>query len=298
MPITNVTELIWSRELEMLLRMCGEPECFIDDTASDYQRFFAFCRSAKLLRSNRIARRISNFLETLLMHPVDLCEDNAQSLWKESAVRILATDLSKAHWECFVDLKEENDCLDVCPRCARSDFFDGNSLLNTSQNAWEPWRAEMETACGAFFQKGLSGACLVLPNGFVFQSPHPYGVGLALQHRCEEGEENLLLAQAFRFLSEACQKKDKTLLCRIECDAEEAIKLFSYTERQVGLSPMLLCLAPSCDLQKAIVFCGISHPNAVGCALQKQDYPTEADFFAALRRYAALYPLGKLRILE
>ena len=298
MRITNITELVWGRDLEALLRMCGEKERFIDDSASDYQRFCSLCRSAHLLPGNRIVHRTSKILETLLEHPVDLCEENAESLWIESAERLLANHIPPMHGDRFSASEADGECLDVCPRCALSDFWDGNSFLNTSRSAWEPWRDEMEARWEEAFQTELFGVSLTIPRGFVFQSPNPYAVGTALRKRESEEDRNLLLAQAFRFLSEKCTKRERALLCRVECDEGEAIRLFSYAEAKVGLSRLILCLAPSCDHPTLTSFCGVPHSNAVECALQRRDYPTDADFLAALRQCADLYPLGKLMILE
>ncbi|MBE6628512.1 MAG: hypothetical protein E7629_06255 [Ruminococcaceae bacterium] len=296
--ITNITELVWGRDLEALLRMCGEKECFIDDSASDYQRFCSLCRSAHLLPGNRLAYRASKILETLLEHPVDLCEENAESLWIESAERLLVTNVSPTYGDRFSALEADEKCLDICPRCALSDFWNGNSFLNTSRSAWEPWRDEMEARWEDAFQKELFGVSLTLPRGFVFQSPNPYAVDTALRKRESEADRNLLLAQVFRFLSEKCFKSKKILLCRVECDAKEAVRLLSYAEAKVGLSRLILCLVPSCDHPTLTSFCGVPHLNAVECALQRCDYPTDADFLAALRRCADLYPLGNLMILE
>lgn len=298
MRVTNITELIWSHDLEALLRMCGEEEALIGCDASDYERFFAFCRSADLLHGNKLVHRITCFLSSLLQRRVSLCEETAEHLWRESAEVILVTAAGHSLWERFVSEDDEVAEFDVCPRCALSDFFDGNALLNTAQASWEAWRDEMSLICKRAFEQDFFGIFLTLPREFAFCSPHPYRVGMALMQKDGEDAKNLLLAQAFRFLSEECLKRNKTLLCRVECDGNEAFKLFSYAQAQVGLPRLIWSPSMFKDCQALFAFNGAYHSNAVECALQKRDYPTKESFEAALRFCADCYPLGKLQIIE
>jgi hypothetical protein len=162
MRITNITELVWSHESEALLRMCGEEERLIGCDASDYERFFALCRSASLLRGNRLAHRIACFISSLVRHPVELCAENAEILWRESSEALLATSVERSLRESFAPEQSEAENLDICPRQAYSDFFDGNCLLNTSQDSWEAWCDEMKVYCEKAFEQGFFGIFLTI----------------------------------------------------------------------------------------------------------------------------------------
>lgn len=298
---TNITELIRSDGLESLLRMCGEKELCITSTASDYQFFSALCRSAPMLRGNPLVCRINRFLTVILQEPVSLSEDAAEYLWRESAAFFLEADGESVlrAWEIADSEDGEEKELDVCPRCSLSDFFDGNCLFYTSQRSWEAWRDEMKNTCEKAFEEDFEGVCVTLPKDFVFRSPHPYGVELLLRRKNEQDDaRDLLLSQLFRFLSEECFQHGKTILCRVECRGSEAVRLFSYAESRVGLPTLTWSLSPSRDFSDLIAFSGACHQNPIASALQRSDYDTAMEFHAALREYAAVYPLGKLQILE
>ena len=294
MRFANVTELIWSDELEALLRMCGEEERLIGVAASDYDRFFALCRSAHLLRGNLLIHRISSFLASILNRPVSLSEKTAEEIWKDSAEYFLFANVSRSLWEDFNAESTAEKELDICPRLSISNFFDGDLFLSTSQKSWEAWRDEMRDICDKSLGNACSGVMLLLPKAFVFSSPHPYQIGRILQSpKREEEDQNLMIAQLFRFLSEDCSERKLSLLCRVECDPREAVKLFAYAEEQVGLLRLIWSLAVSQSLDALIAFSGKPHQNSVEAAL-----PSSEVSASRLHAFSEGYPLGKLMILE
>ena len=293
MHFSNVTEWIWSEELTSLLRMCGEKDAAIGADASDYERFCALCRSADLLRGNPTVHRISCLLSALLRCPVSLSAENAEVLWQKSAALLWLSETPDVLREDFAMAAPAAPSVDWCARLALSAFFDGNQFLNTSQRSWSDWRNEMLERCGNLLDENARGVSLTLPTSFVFSSPNPYQVGRVLQSETrEDADQNLLIAQLVRFFSEECLRRDRALLCRVECTSLEAVKLFAYTEGQVGLPRLLWSLADLQEIDALIAFCGMPHQKPVEAAL-----PASEASESRLAVFSKCYPLGKLHIL-
>ena len=292
MRISNITELIWNDEWAALLRICGEKEAAVGASASDYERFLAICRSAHLLRGNPMLHRLSSFLTELLKHPISLSQEVAEEIWRETAAYFLFADDVRDLWETFEASPMEAPRDDACPRLAASDFWNGDCLLNTAASSWETWSEEICQRCDQAFEDAFQGVMLTLTKGFVFSSPHPYSVERALQREeRDQREQGLLLSQLFRVLAVSCLEREKTIVCRVECDPTEAIKLFSYAEGQVGLPRLIWCLEAFHAPAGLIAFSGRYHKNSVEAAQPKNE--TTA---ARLQDFSGNYPFGNLWI--
>ena len=95
MPLANLTELIWEERMIPLLRTCGIPERYLGAQASDYERFFAVCSAAPLLKGHPMPIRLSAFLRQEMGVACSLCAQNAAQIWKK-ACRCYGSGLMKA----------------------------------------------------------------------------------------------------------------------------------------------------------------------------------------------------------
>ncbi|MBQ8440549.1 MAG: hypothetical protein IJX19_07805 [Clostridia bacterium] len=299
MRATNLTELIWDGEIAGLLRMCGEDEIFVGNESSDYQRFLAICRSAHLLQGHPFLHRLSCFLREVLKISLFLSIENAEVIWRLGACRLLERAVSREDWKDFSAKPQEEVALPMPFSLDAGRFFKGNDLLNTNAISWDAWKVELQTFCHDAFEKGSAGVLLVLPKDFCFVSPNPYRIGLSLQKEVNnQSDESILPAQLVRFLAEACLKKKKSLLLRVEGDPSQAVKQLSYTETKVGLPSLIWNVVPQADPEPLLQWSAVEHQTFVGCALFRQDYENDFQWNQALRGYAKRYPIGRLQVVE
>ncbi len=292
--VTNATELLWSRELERLLRLCGATEREIDVRASDYERFAALCKAFPLLNGHPMQVYLNAFLKahfpSLPMPSPKTCD----LLWQGIAEDLLA--FPRAPWafltptpmSCLVtDLEVSDLPSHLMP------MPDANLFLTRHVRTYREWRALIEETLRQFCQKGARAVRLRLEHSFVFAQPDLYHVEKALEKPVGEIEKNLLMGQLFRELCEMCTTLSMELLLEADCRNGEAVALLQYAQKCVELPCISWCAVG--DTARALIAfqadaCGASMRQC----LRTADALTDEALHQAIAEAASRYPLGRL----
>lgn len=304
MERSNLTELIWDERIDALLRLCGESERYFGEQASDFERLFALFCALEQLKGHPLPLRLAAFLKTEFSISCPLKRENLEIIWKKSAEALWADpDLQKLPKPDLFAVQEGDDAVFLKDlflggaMLARTRLVGGNRFEKTRATESAVWKEEIKKRCLAAANTGFLGELLVLPESYRFHSPHPYRIDAILQKKKRTPQDQtLLLSQLARYLAEECISYNQAFLVRIEGDPAEAIKLFSYLEKTVGLPFLLWNLPPEGEMDLLLEFSAQHHKRPVICALNKKDFPEPQARRAYLRKLATRYPFGRIRV--
>lgn len=301
-PITNPTELIGRDELQALLGLCQTAGAERLDDASDYELFRALCSARPYLLGHSFPLRAEYLLKTCFGISATLSADACDTIWRTCVEQLRESKVTL--WDCICkSLRDEPIRCLLAPLALSEELplqaepvLDGTFLCRTVTSSWKAWEAEMQAVLDGFGRRGCSSVFYRLPKDYTDVAPNPYSVEQVLTPKTKN--EHLLLAQGFRFLSEACAKRGWTLLLRVECNPEDALALLKRTERTVGI-PTLVWTTSRTDVRDTLLdFTAQSHSSTVRCGLFLADHPSDLELDLALSTLAARYPLGRLAVLS
>ena len=295
--ITNATELLWSKDWERLLRLCGEEERMIDTRASDYERFAALCRAYPKLTGHPMKQYLQAFLKAHFPALPEPSPDTCEHLWREIANALAERDCTPRDFLCrtpmFCLVSEPTSC--ALPSHLRP-LPDAEMLLHTSARTYRDWSTYIENLLEAFLQKGARAVRILLDSSYTFVLPDVYHVEKALSRVGGVGERNLLLSQLFRELCAACRKYTVELFIEADCAPAEAVALVRYAQKSVGL-PILSWCAQGDTAAALIAFQSDAARETITRSLRTRDALTEEALRQTITEEAQRYPLGCMRFL-
>ena len=290
----NITEMLWSDELQGLLRICGAQEREIGDVASDYEKLCALARSMPLLKGHPITARVTAILRDCFAITKPLSADTCEEIWRVSGEALLQNPISQ------ITLATDGDVSlptaeDLFQRFKQSSAFSALLFARTRAKSLDVWMREIESMLYDAVRSGCKMLFFGLPEAFEDRKPSIYHVNMTLHRGVQgKGDLDLLYAQLVRILAQVCQKYELALLLRVECHPDEVINLLSRVEREVGL-PHIIWSTPRTDTRDELLhFSAKSHENSVFAAVFRADYQTDDDFIKALAEWARVYPIGQL----
>ena len=200
-----VTDLIWCRELASMLRFCGVPACEIDDGASQYQRFRAFCGVASCLKGHRLLDFIRQLIKNVFQIDLPLCADTCDEIWKISSQKMMEANITAGEIFKRYQLpsttgilcgpEEGEDALAI----GGAPVLDGNALLDTCASDWTSWEKELLAICDRMDRLKCDRVYLCLNSSFRYQRVSPYHVDQALKSKTEKEGTWVKAAQLLRF---------------------------------------------------------------------------------------------------
>ncbi len=298
--LTNLTELIWGDEIVRTLRLCGRREREIGAAASDFEKWNTLCQSLPLLQGHWLPQYLSFVLKACFAIDTPATPENAHAFWRQTAEQLQAAPRTlwqalqaqglgnEVHLRCNI-ARWQSLPREACP------VWDLNELTKTSAPSWEAWKCSMEEQGRTFLQAGGRLLSLCLPATYRFSSPNPHLVGtiLAKQERSNE-DTSILLTQAIRGALVALNGEVPLLHLRISGNAEEAVKLLSYLNIQVGLPS----LAWSCaeDPLPMLRLASEESFATMLTALSAEDLLARALWERSLRALTSITPRGRLQL--
>ena len=151
---TNVSELIFDKELYALLHFCGLEERAIGECASDFDRFQAYCNATQFMTGHPILKKVEYLLKTCfgIVQPCNL--ETCKAIWSNIADRLFESPITPFD---FLQKASQgqalNPIMDVNSlyrmKDAISDVYPVlsiNSLSDTDAKDWKSWEKEIDLA--------------------------------------------------------------------------------------------------------------------------------------------------------
>lgn len=296
--VCSPVDLMDRPSARQLLRRCDDTTVGHLEQASDYELFRVLCKARPFLFGHPTLRRFEFALQHFLGVSASLCEDQCDAVWRACVDRLLFSSVTK--WNLLDQARVADVHVVFEPRELTNDLPQGirpvlnaSTLYKTSADTWEVWKTEMEQTISAFSLRGCQHVLLHLSEDYCDADPNPYTVGKALQEKGKNGQ-SLLLAQTFRFLSQACQDTGCTLILRVSAPKSEVLSLLKRTEQTVGI-PALIWTAKNDETAEALLDASLqSHPHAMRCGVCLADHPSDKELETRLAFCAARYPIGSI----
>ncbi len=298
MSLGTLTEMIGRESLVRLLRLCGAQACETADTASDYEVFRAFCRSAEYLSGHPLLARARAILKQCFSIDEPISPETCDAIWKSTADALLQAPISidldavELNTEtCIPQLREEN-------RISLASAFPATLLARTRSGSFDAWMREIGSVLTDARARGCTRVFFGLPAPYTDRKPDIYHVDQVLhQARRQKPDLDLLYAQLMRTLAKHARELGMELILRVECGAEDAIALLDRVERDVGLPPLVWSAADADTRDALIEWSSKQHDRAVTAALIERDYPTADALDESVSVWATVYPVGRLQLL-
>ncbi|MBQ9784638.1 MAG: hypothetical protein IJW29_03965 [Clostridia bacterium] len=289
--VSNATELLWSKDLERLLRLCGIPEREIDARASDYERFAALCKAFALLDGHPMQFYLKSFLRayfpSLPMPEPETCE----CLWRGIADNLLANPRTPSDFLPTAPIGILLPSLEIPALPPQlTPVLDADLLLRSQGRAYGEWRAWIAETVERFSQNGARQVRVRLARDFSFAQPNVYHVEQALKKTTDA--HDLLLCQLVRELCEVCARCSVALLLEADCDAREAASLLRYARKAVGLPRVNWCASGAAD--ELLDFQADACGESMRRCLRSADALTADALYQTIADAATRYPLGCL----
>ena len=291
----NLTEILWSDELQRCLWLCGATEREIGEDASDYERFGVLARMMPMLKGHPVSARVASLLRTCFSIETPLSSDTCEEIWRTSAEKLLREPMREIPPETVVGKVESFTEADLSQKLSLSSAFSALLFARTRAKSFEVWMREIESVVYDALRSGCKALFFGLPEAFCDVKPSLYHVNMTLHRGVKEKADlDLLYAQLMRCLSQVCQEQDLTLILRIETASEHIRTLLDRVEREVGL-PTLIWSTPREDVREELLnFSAKHHKNPIFAAIQRSDYTVSEAFSQALPVWAKSYPIGRL----
>ena len=293
--VTNASELLRSEEIYRILHLCGIPAAEGSEVASDWELFFSFCKAYPLLRGHLVAERTGELLCERLSLSLPLTEENAATLWRESAAHLAAHPLSMsdltvgaAPWLC------DGETLPAEFPERMPHVLDSAVLMPRDAETRAAWNERIRTVLSSLSEQGCVGVRFLTGAAYEFTEPNPYAVDRALATRRRGRDaENLLLSQLLREICGACTETGLPLTVECEGDAAAA-ELLRYVRRTVGLPPITVSARMPATRDALL---SLAEEADIRMAIRLSDAPTARELSDTLEAMAARYPIGRVRLI-
>lgn len=299
--VSNPTELLWDREMERTLRLCGVEADFLE-RASDYEKLCALCEAMPSLEGHPDRSYFAYAIDQYFGIETPVLPQKCKEIWRQAAHALLENplsifdvarvshDASPIRWLCDGIALPDDLPHDVIP------VFCGDLISPKECGASdvEALRERVSKLLDSFSEAGCNSISLRVPATYLFSEPDPYRVGLCLKGSFFDGWENLWLGQRMRLCSQECQSRGWTLILDVLAGVEQILPLLHYTERSVGLSRTVWMSSDPQVRDGILEFSAKPHKNELLWALRMRDFPTASELCAAWESAAARYPAGRL----
>ncbi|MBR2721854.1 MAG: glucuronate isomerase [Clostridia bacterium] len=303
--VRTVTDLLFDKDVEALLRLCEIPSHRFSEKASQYDKFCALCKACELAEGHPTALWCQVLLEKVFGIDLPLLPENCETIWQKSSVLLQETAMT---WQAALErlygqspvrlLWQDADGLDELPKnCVP--VLDGSLFCQTNLDmSWQSFVASAQKTLDTFEEKGCRSVFFTLSEDYTFDEPNLYTVNQLLERQDPSLlQGDLWTTQVLRLLSAECKKRSWALCLRLHCDEGELLRLISYLQSSVGLCRLLFSASHPSAEQAMLDVQAREHGEEMTWALWRRDYPTTLSWKGALQSYRERYPIGRLQIL-
>ena len=292
--ITNPIELFWSDDLCALLRLCGEGEDAIGESASDFDKFQALCRALPLLDGHPTRAWIVSILKKYFDVKELPTEETAAIVWKILSERLFGEPLSP---QTFVSGAWLCDGLTIPSTLPENvtPVLNANLVLQTNAKTAALWSSEISSTVVHFVQKGCQKIVFEMGKSFDFVTPSLYHVNRALSLAKKDREAtNILTCQLTRELCTFAQAHDLLLVLECNENSSALARLLEYAEESVGLPRICWSVREVREAHTLLDFTAKPHKSEIFAALSYESVMTQNELLATLESWQVRYPVGRL----
>lgn len=304
---SNVSELIFDKDLYSLLRLCGVDEQLIGEGASDYDRFNAYCNAVPVLYGHPIVIKIVSLLKSCFDIDLPCSAQNCNEIWRIVADKLIDTPMigwdlinliNPTSINCVLIDRDQFVKIDAFPKGIEP-VLCGQTLVQTNASDWSEWEKEMSDVIEQCILKGSHAVYFKLSDELLSDIPSLYHVEQSLCTPKKRLENiGVLLTQALRYLCLKCRQKGLFLYTEIQTDdLKRVVLLLERIYNSVGLPSMLFFSRELKTMDAMIEFSARLPMGLLRGGFMTSYYPSERELSYAFEATIARYPSGALTVL-